>query len=109
MSEEHREGFRLEFTPEAVCRPAGGQSIKGTLTDISKDGCFLETATSPAVLGKCLLEIVIQANYSLLNISNIEGEIVRSDDKGVAIKFDHAFEWIPLVPLCEPKVKSWKI
>ncbi len=33
-----------------------------------------------------------------MEINNLSGYIIRSDEKGLAIRFDEPFEWIAMVP-----------
>lgn len=106
MSQDHRDAFRLPFASKGICRMDGGNVLIGKLRDISKNGCFIETPISSAVLGNCEVEFVLNGRLSFIRILHVKGEVIRSDENGIAINFTAPFEWIPLVPLSEAKVKS---
>ena len=45
---------------------------------------------------QCISAILIRDRYSELVIKDVEGEIVRSSEGEIAIKFQHRFEWLAL-------------
>lgn len=102
--QERRKSSRLPFTPKVICSMGLGRVRTGKLRDISRTGCYLETDNLPAFHDRCELELVLNARASLLRISYITGRVVRLSQDGIAIRFDEPFDWISLVPICEPQV-----
>jgi len=59
-------------------------------------GMSLRTPISMDNGSKCVSAILIKDKYSQLVIKDVEGEVVRSGDGEIAIKFNHRFEWLAL-------------
>lgn len=107
MSLNHREAFRLTFSPKVICFLHDGQVFIGKLHNISRTGCYMEYENVPSISGKCKVDIALDGHHSRLKIEQVCGNIARCDENGIAINFDESFEWIPVVPIFEPKVQDW--
>ena len=102
---ERRESFRMDFHPEAICRlKENGNSYTGTIRDISMVSMFMEVEDCPDVSGECDTRIILNSRHSRLVIDNLAGSIIRSDDLGIAIKFEERLEWFNVVPLYYKKI-----
>ena len=58
----------------------------------------MELEGSEDLTGECDIQIVLEGRHSEMEINNLSGYIIRSDEKGLAIRFDEPFEWIAVVP-----------
>lgn len=102
---ERRESFRMGFHPEAICQlKENGVSYKGTIRDISMVSMFMEVEDCPEVSGECETQIILNSQHSRLVIDNLVGNIIRSDDLGIAIQFAERLEWFNVVPLYYKKL-----
>ena len=104
---ERREAFRMVFHPEAICRlKDNGVSYRGTIRDISMVSMYMEVEDCPEVSGDCDTQIILNSQHSRLVIDNLAGSIIRSDDLGIAIKFEERLEWFNVVPLYYKKLSE---
>ncbi len=91
---ERRKATRTPFNTEVVLSFGDGQSeVVGELQDLSIFGMYLETDRAVAAGSSCAVRIALSARNSQLLIKDIEGSIVRSDRRGLGIKFGTRFEW----------------
>jgi hypothetical protein len=94
---DRRQCVRLNFVSDVIVRSTKGDKIiKGELVNLGIGGMSLK---SPVLLDKgtpCLSAILIKDRYSQLVIKDVEGEVVRSSEDEIAIKFIHRFEWLAL-------------
>jgi len=94
---DRRRSMRLDFVSDVIVRSEEGDKIiKGDLINLGIGGISLKT---PVLLDngtKCVVAILIKDQYSQLVIKDVIGEVVRSSDGEVAIKFAHRFEWLAL-------------
>jgi len=98
---------RIAFTSKAICKEiVTGKQYCGTLHDISISGMFIEMAECPTISSRCAINIIFEGDHSRLMIENVSGEIVRSNQGGVAICFDKRLEWFVLIPLFYHKLSS---
>lgn len=100
MSRERRAAFRMDVVSKAVCHlKADGEMISGPIKDISIAGLYVETDEKPEVGSGFAIEIVLSGRHSQMVLGSMTGEVVRTDDHGLAITFDQRFEWFAMVPL----------
>ena len=98
-SDERRKLIRLPFTPRAYCQlKDGGREFTGVIRDISMLSLYMELRDSEDLTGECDIQIVLEGKHSEMEINNLSGYIIRSDENGLAIRFDEPFEWIAVVP-----------
>jgi hypothetical protein len=94
---DRRRSMRLDFVSDVIVRSEEGDKIiKGDLINLGIGGISLKT---PILLDngtKCVVAILIKDQYSQLVIKDVVGEVVRSGDGEVAIRFTHRFEWLAL-------------
>ncbi len=100
-----RETFRMLFVSKLICRvEESGKEYPGTLHDISIIGLFAEMEGCPKVGEGCSVDIFFEGDHSRLIIEKVRGKILRSDEQGVAIRFDNRLEWFILIPLYFHKI-----
>ncbi len=98
-SDDRRKLIRLPFTPRAYFQlKDGGREFAGVIRDISLLSLYMELRDSEDLTGECDIQIVLEGKHSEMEINNLSGYIIRSDEKGLAIRFDEPFEWIAVVP-----------
>ncbi len=98
-TDEKRKLIRLPFTPRAYCQlQDGGREFAGVIRDVSLLSLYMELEGSEDLTGECDIQIVLEGRHSEMEINNLSGYIIRSDEKGLAIRFDEPFEWIAVVP-----------
>ncbi len=98
-SDDRRKLIRLPFTPRAYCQlQDGGREFTGVIRDISLLSLYMESQDTEDLTGECDIQIVLEGQHSEMEINNLSGYIIRSDEKGLAIRFDEPFEWIAVVP-----------
>ncbi len=98
-TDEKRKLIRLPFTPRAYCQlQDGGREFAGVIRDVSLLSLYMELEGAEDLTGECDIQIVLEGRHSEMEINNLSGYIIRSDDKGLAIRFDEPFEWIAVVP-----------
>lgn len=94
---DRRRSMRLDFVSNVIVRSEDGtQIIKGDLINLGIGGISLKTSLLLDNGTKCVVAIFIKDQYSQLVIKDVVGEVVRSGDGEVAIKFIHRFEWLAL-------------
>lgn len=104
---ERRVSFRLPFVSKVICFVNETETnFFGTLRDMSISSLFMETDNYPDIGDTCNIDIVFEGESSRLKIENVKGSIVRSDEDGVAIRFDDRLEWFALVPLYFHKLRE---
>ena len=95
QSVERRDSFRLPFATKVICYvETSEKKYCGTLSEMSIDGFFMETIDCPHVGYKCNIEIVLEGKHSRLRIEKLRGIIIRSNDEGMAVRFDERLEWM---------------
>ncbi|MGI9535934.1 MAG: hypothetical protein ACR2PB_02610 [Desulfocapsaceae bacterium] len=98
-TDEKRKLIRLPFTPRAYCQMQdGGREFAGVIRDVSLLSLYMELEGAEDLTGECDVQIVLEGRHSEMEINNLSGYIIRSDKKGLAIRFDEPFEWIAVVP-----------
>lgn len=94
---DRRQSVRLDFISDVIVRSAKGDKItKGELINLGIGGMSLRTPILLDNGSKCISAILIKDKFSQLVIKDVEGEVVRSSDGEIAIKFNHRFEWLAL-------------
>jgi c-di-GMP-binding flagellar brake protein YcgR len=83
---EQRKFQRIEIRIEVRVMTAETELVSEQLRDISLGGAFILTDTPPPVGSICEVNFTIDGPSSLLNI-RVDGEIIRSDEDGMAVRF----------------------
>lgn len=76
------------------------------LVNISISGMYVETDTSIAADSICDIRIVIRGKHSRLILDDIQGVVIRNDEKGFAVKFTSDMEWFVLFKIYTRYVKE---
>lgn len=98
-TDDKRTLTRLPFTPQAFVQlQDDGREFAGFIRDISLLSLYMEVDNAKQLSGECDIQIVLEGEYSEMEINNLKGYIIRSDPNGLAIRFDEPFEWIAVVP-----------
>jgi hypothetical protein len=106
-SDERRESVRTPFAAKGFCHLRDiDRKYSGMLRNICINGLFIELVDCPGIGHKCDIDIVFQGKHSRLVIENVGGCIIRSEQDGVAVRFDELLEWFVLIPLYFRKVHS---
>jgi len=96
---DKRKLVRLPFTPRAYCQlKDGGKEFAGVIRDISLLSIYMELEGAEDLTGECDIQILLEGEHSEMEINNVSGYIIRSDNRGLAIRFDEPFEWLAIVP-----------
>ena len=94
---DRRRSVRLDFVSDVIVQSVNGDKItKGELVNLGIGGMSIRTPVLLKTGSKCVSAILIKDRYSQLVIKDVEGEVVRSSDGEIAIKFNHRFEWLAL-------------
>jgi hypothetical protein len=102
-----RDSMRMPFVTKANCFVNDtAQNHQGTIRDISMTGLYMEIHDKPKVNSRCEVNIFIKGNHSRLVIEKLTGYIVREDDAGIAVRFDHRMEWFVLIPIYFRKIRD---
>ena len=86
MKEERRQSNRIVFKVKAKLSAQGTNYRAEEISNLSLGGCLLPIPEEIALGTACQVEIHIGGTTSELNI-RVDGEIVRCNEKGVAVKF----------------------
>lgn len=104
---DRRRSMRLDFVSDVIVRSAQGDKIiKGDLINLGIGGMSLKTPILLDNGSKCISAILIKDRFSQLVIKDVEGEVVRSSDGEIAIKFNHRFEWLALFHVYHSKTSE---
>jgi hypothetical protein len=102
-----RTAFRMPFVSRLVCHTKeNNKKHAGILRDISINGLFMEVEDCPAVGCQCHVDIYFEGTHSRLVVEKVDGLVVRSEPRGVAVKFDNRLEWFVLIPLFFHKISG---
>lgn len=95
---ERRVCTRTPFFTDVILRSGDGDSspMKAELLNISISGMFVRIDRALSVGTACTIEIRVIGNHSRLVLEDIQGEVVRQDEQGVAIHFTSKMEWFVL-------------
>ncbi len=105
--DERRVSVRMPFVSKGVCVVSkSGEDYSGTLRDISITGMFMEMQGGPADGQKCAIDIIFEGEHSRLKIEHVAGHIIRSEEEGIAVRFDNRLEWFILIPLYYRKMRD---
>ena len=86
MTEERRQHVRVEFKVEAELTVQNSVYRAAEINNLSLGGCLLPIAEDLAPGTACQVTIKMGGISSELTI-HLGGEVLRSNDKGVAVKF----------------------
>jgi hypothetical protein len=84
------------FTDVSLRSESAGIDIKADLLNISISGMFVRVEEVVPVGISCKIEIRVTGNHSRLLLEDIQGEVVRQNEQGVAIHFTSRMEWFVL-------------
>ena len=103
--EERRTSYRLPFSAPFLCRlDEEGGAYSGILRNVSITGCHGTLEKRLPVGAACTLQIIFPGSHSRLNVEGVRGRVVRSDEEGLAVRFDQRLEWFVLIPLFYQKI-----
>jgi hypothetical protein len=105
ISSDRRASLRMPLVSKVIFADNNGKTYQGIIQNINTFGVYVQIKDCP-VSSPCELTIVIEGTNSQLTLDKLSGEIVRKDENGMAITFNHNFEWLPLVPLLYHKVMA---
>ncbi|MBU0945659.1 MAG: PilZ domain-containing protein [Proteobacteria bacterium] len=94
---DRRQCTRTHFMTMALIRvELEDLEVQADLQDISITGMYvgLEKSLSPGTI--CSIQIFIKGKHSDLILDDIEGEVVREGEGGMAIRFTSNMEWFVL-------------
>lgn len=102
VENESRKRLRLKRNAEVEIRSGNGRILEGRLRDIALDSMYMyiDGVVSDFILFDEPVEVILflQREGCRLTIS-VDGKIIRTDRKGVAIKFDYHLKWWPIFTL----------
>lgn len=91
---EKRSCTRTPFRTDVTLRLGDvDRGIEADLLNISMSGMFIRIDQVIPVGTPCTIEIRVTGNHSRLRLEDIQGEVVRQDEHGVAIHFVSKMEW----------------
>ncbi|MGB3211738.1 MAG: PilZ domain-containing protein [Desulforhopalus sp.] len=106
-SEDRRVSVRMPFVSKGICHLGKiNKKYSGTVRDVSITGLFLEMKDCPDAGCQCDIDIIFEGTGSRLIIDKVSGVIVRSEEGGVAVRFDERLEWFVLIPLYFHKMQE---
>jgi len=70
--------------------------VEADLQDISISGMYVELEQKLPFGTVCSIQILITGKHSRLILDDIQGEVVREEEGGVAIRFTSNMEWFVL-------------
>lgn len=70
--------------------------VKADLLNVSISGMLVRVDQIIPVGISCTIEIIVTGKHSRLLLDDIQGEVVRQDEHGVAIHFTSRMEWFVL-------------
>lgn len=86
MEQQNRKFSRVPFRVEATLRTNDGLYSSTPISNLAVGGCLLDMKGDFSVGTPCELTIELAAAEYPIRVV-VSGEIVRSDDKGLAVKF----------------------
>lgn len=97
QSDERRQCTRTPFVT-LVLISAGVENVEveADLQDISISGMYVEMTQRLSLGTLCSIRILIKGKHSRLILDDIQGEVVREGEGGVAIRFISNMEWFVL-------------
>ncbi len=97
QSDERRQCTRTPFLATVlISTDLEHLEIKADLRDISISGMYVELEQNISVGTVCSSRIIIEGKHSRLILDDIQGEVVREEEGGVAIRFASNMEWFVL-------------
>lgn len=95
--DEKRQCSRTDFLTEVyISFGKDDVEIQADMLDISILGMFIETNQHIALGRECEIKIEIVGCNSKLLLDCMHGEVIRTSDTGVAIRFTSNMEWFVL-------------
>lgn len=97
QSDDRRQCTRTPFiTMVLITTGLEDLEVEADLQDISISGMYVELEQSLSLGTICSIQILIKGKHSRLILDDIQGEVVRAEEKGVAIRFTSNMEWFVL-------------
>lgn len=94
---ERRLCTRTPFFTDVLLRSAGDDvGVQADLLNISISGMFVQVDQVLPVGTFCIMNIIVTGKHSRLVLEDIQGEVVRQDEHGLAIHFTSRMEWFLL-------------
>ena len=101
---DRRDSIRFDFVSDVIVRTEDGtKTIKGKLVNLAMGGLALRTPSSLKPGTPCVVTIAIKDTYSQLIIKDVTGDVVRSAEGEIALRFQHRFEWLALFHVYQTK------
>ena len=95
--DERRECTRTPFnTTVLLSTEIQDVEVEANLQNISISGMYVEVDQSLPVGTHCSIKILIKGQHSYLTLDDIQGDVVREDEGGVALCFTSNMEWFVL-------------
>lgn len=94
---ERRMCTRTPFLTDVTLRSGDADTgVQADLVNISISGMYVRIEHLLPVGTACTMEIRVTGNHSRLLLEDIQGEVVRQDEHGIAIQFVSRMEWFVL-------------
>ncbi|MBU0480925.1 MAG: PilZ domain-containing protein [Proteobacteria bacterium] len=75
--------------------------LTGQIRDISLNSLYIKSEASFPLGTKCHIDIIIPAKHSKMLIQLI-GKVVRREQAGYGVEFDHDLEFWPMLAMLKP-------
>lgn len=90
---EKRHRLRVDYEASVIIHPKDHDfEICGRSTNISMTGLFAASEHEVEAGTPCEVSIFLQGQNSLLTME-IAGQVIRSEDDGIAVQFNNDLEW----------------
>lgn len=94
---ERRMCTRTPFLTDVTLRSGGANTVvQAELVNISISGMYVRMDHLLPLGTACTMAIRVTGNHSSLLLEDIQGEVVRQDEHGIAIQFVSKMEWFVL-------------
>lgn len=94
---ERRMCTRAPFLTDVALRLGNADTVvNADLVNISISGMFVRIDQKIPMGTDCTIEIKVSGKHSRLLLEDIQGEVVRQDEHGIAIHFTSKMEWFVL-------------
>lgn len=97
QSNDRRQCTRMPFvTMVLIDVELEGVQVEADLQNISISGMYVELEQGLSLGMICSIRIFIKGRHSRLVLDEIEGEVIRIEEGGMAIRFTSHMEWFTL-------------
>ena len=105
--DDKRHSVRVNYVADAtVTFTQDNRTLQGRLKNLSIDGILLQTEEVAAEGTPCTVSIVVPDSHSRLIIDELVGEVVRSAQGEMGIRFLYPFAWLALFHVYHSKSAS---